>query len=108
MKLLYICLGTLGGLAPVAYIYVRLWISPNYTGAHFDPILVLRSLAIGLVMVPVFAGVGLIAAAMIHLGIRMLMRYLPLRSHASHDHNNRPDLKTSWVARSFREDREGR
>ena len=103
MKWVYVVFGSLGGLVPAAYIYVRLSTSPNYTGAELDPVLALRGLSLGIFAVPVFVLAGLSVAALVHLSSSWIRR----RSRGPWN-RRRSDAPlaggSSWVTRTRRDE----
>ena len=103
MRWVYVVCGSLGGLIPTAYIYVRLSTSPNYTGADLDPVLALRGLSIGLFAVPVFVLAGLLVAALAHLSLSWIRRRS--RGPGSLRRSDAPLAGgSSWVTRTRRDE----
>ena len=71
MKWLYALLAILGGLTPGIYIFSRFRVN-SLLG---DVDLLLLSLGIGLLATPIFLGLGLLFARMIHFSLGRLKRF---------------------------------
>ena len=104
MKWVYIACGSLGGLIPTVYIYIRLSTSPNYTGAQLDPVLALRGLSLGFFAVPIFVLAGLLVAALAQLSLSWIRRHP--RGPGSLRRSDDPLAGgSSWVTRARRDER---